>query len=249
MGEQGAEVMKDAETRPWNAPMGWRTSEKIDLISAAFVKAQSAFPTVTKDRTAKIEGAKGSYSYSYADLASIMEQIRKPLADNGLAILQPVAWYGETPYVVTRLLHTSGQYFEAHYKLDEYARPQEFGSAVSYSRRYSLAMVGVVTEEDDDAQTAQKATPKAKGSAAAASLRTQIQEAAAELQTITAEEIGDIVYRCSKFRNDDGHELGFRDPQDKRVASEKWLAKTLANIRAEIIKNSPDAEGAEAILS
>jgi hypothetical protein len=58
-------------------------SEKIDCLAIALSKAQSVIENVGKD--------KQGYGYKYADLASCLEAIKKPLSDNGLSIVQPIS--------------------------------------------------------------------------------------------------------------------------------------------------------------
>jgi len=66
-------------------------SENINELAAALAKAQASIPPVKKDLSAVIETkAGGKYAYAYADLASVLEAIRKPLSDNGLAVIQTV---------------------------------------------------------------------------------------------------------------------------------------------------------------
>jgi len=132
-------------------------------IAKALAAAQAAFPAVGKDKTAAIKSEKGNFSYSYADLASILAAVRKPLADNQLAITQPIIWSEGHAWLATRLLHVSGQSLESLYPLKQYDRPQEMGSALTYARRYSLtALLGIAAEEDDDGAAAQGGTPTAE---------------------------------------------------------------------------------------
>jgi hypothetical protein len=61
--------------------------------------------------------------------------------------------------LITRLVHSSGQYFESVYPLPTTAiDPQSMGSAITYARRYSLCpLLGIAGETDDDAQGAKQA--------------------------------------------------------------------------------------------
>src|SRR5438105_2057425 len=86
-------------------------------LAAALAKAQAAFPKVLKDREAKIESAKGRYSYRYADLASLIDAVRKPLADNGLAYVQLLQLGEHGPILETVLLHTGGGNLTSKYPL------------------------------------------------------------------------------------------------------------------------------------
>lgn len=133
------------------------TSENIADLAAALAKAQGAFPAVDKGKVADA----GTYSYAYADLADILQAVRKPLSDNGLAIIQPVVDTPEQVVLVTRLLHASGQWIESTYPVEMYEKPQETGSALTYARRYAItALLGIAAEEDDDGAAAQKGTKR-----------------------------------------------------------------------------------------
>jgi ERF superfamily len=99
------------------------------------------------------------FKSKYADLASIMEAARAPLAANGLAVTQALHVPEEGGLcLITTLLHTSGQWIASRHPLPTVPRPHELGSALTYARRYSYAsLVGIVAEEDDDAEAAQQA--------------------------------------------------------------------------------------------
>ena len=58
--------------------------------------------------------------------------------------------------LVTTLHHTSGQWIRGYYPVTAVkADPQAMGSAITYARRYALsAIVGVVSEDDDDGESA-----------------------------------------------------------------------------------------------
>ena len=140
-------------------------------LAAALAKAQAAFPKVVKDRVAKIKTSSGQYEYAYADLASILEAVRRPLADNGLAIIQRMGIYDNVDgssyaglLLVTEVLHTSGARISSTYPLTKHDRPQETGSEITYARRYALsALLGIASEEDDDGAAAQNASPARRG--------------------------------------------------------------------------------------
>ena len=126
------------------------TSEAIDLISAALVKAQAHIKPAPKD-------AKNPHFKSrYADLASVMEACREVLAQNALAVIQAPYVVAGKVIVETRIQHKSGQFFASELALIPKAMdPQSVGSCITYGRRYGLqAMVGVVAEEDDDGNAA-----------------------------------------------------------------------------------------------
>lgn len=138
-------------------------SEKIDLVSAALVKAQSAMGTAKKDSNNPF------FKSKYADLNAIREAIMPALFENGLSIIQPMLVQDGKNYIETVIVHTSGQYLGGltevvHTKKDN---AQDFGAGTTYARRFGLQSLLCVGAEDDDGNTvtgkaapvAAKATP------------------------------------------------------------------------------------------
>lgn len=124
-------------------------SESIAAISAALVEAQAAIKAAPKDKDNPF------YKSKYADLATCMEAIREPLHTNSLAICQLPEMVDGQIVVETVLLHKSGEWIGC--KLSCRPKddgPQSAGSAITYLRRYGLAIVGLASEEDDDANAA-----------------------------------------------------------------------------------------------
>jgi hypothetical protein len=118
-------------------------------LAGALAKAQLAFPPIVRDK----EVAVRSYSYKYAPLDAILAAVREPLASNGLAIAQLL----EGADLVTLLLHESGSTLTARTPLPPWEGVQQYGSMVTYIRRYALtAMLGIATEDDDDGEAAAK---------------------------------------------------------------------------------------------
>lgn len=135
------------------------TLPALDKLAAALSKAQADLKNPPKTRTVKIQAKTGgSYTYHYADLADVLDCVRETLAQNGLAVTQIVTRRDTGTVLLTRLLHTSGQYVESEYPLPSLAGAQEMGSAITYARRYSLCpLLGIAGETDDDAQQAEEA--------------------------------------------------------------------------------------------
>lgn len=130
-------------------------SEQIDLLAAALVKAQAAM------KPAVMNKVNPHFKSKYADLAAVIEAVRKPLTDNGLTFSQMTHYNLEGMYLVTMLLHTSGQWLRCEYPLPLNATPQQMGSALTYARRYSLsAITGTAADEDDDGDKAEVAPAK-----------------------------------------------------------------------------------------
>ena len=134
--------------------MAYKKSDSIADLAEALTNFQKSIPVIPKDKTAKINSSKGSYSYKYADLGSIWDKIRGPLADNGLSVLQSPTTLQSDPALTTIVMHKSGQWIEDTMQLKIMQdSPQGQGSAITYARRYMLsAMLGIVTDDDTDAQ-------------------------------------------------------------------------------------------------
>lgn len=145
-----------ASGAPLGTPGEFRTSPTIGALAVALAKAQGEFPAINKDRTVQVKSDKGSYKFSYATLDEITDKTRPALLKNGLVCVQMLAHLGVRPVLVTRLLHESGEWLEGTAPLAADGKnPQQFGSAITYVRRYALsAMLGVTAEEDDDGNAA-----------------------------------------------------------------------------------------------
>jgi ERF superfamily len=125
-------------------------SELLNELAAALAKAQGGMENAAMNRT------NPHFKSRYADLASVLDAIRKPLSENGLAITQSMEIREGGMVLRTVMIHTSGQWLASEYPLPATARPQEMGSAQTYARRYSLAaLVCNSADEDDDANGAE----------------------------------------------------------------------------------------------
>jgi len=135
-------------------------SEAINELATALAKAQGVMSNVVADQKAVIQTqTKGTYSYNYADLASVLEGIRKPLSENGLCVVQGIEIGEGSAMITTQLLHTSGQWLRTHLAMPipREATPQNIGSAITYGRRYSLtALIGLAAEDDDGKAASEK---------------------------------------------------------------------------------------------
>lgn len=132
-------------------------SSEINELAAALVAAQAEFGAVPKGATNPF------FKSKYASLPDVVQHASPILAKHGLAISQHVT-YDETgrDALMTYLLHKSGQYIAYSMKLHLVKEdPQAQGSAITYARRYSYqAVLGLVTDEDDDGQRATQAQAK-----------------------------------------------------------------------------------------
>jgi len=127
-----------------------RYSEEIKDLAKAMAAAQSELENPPKEKTAKA----GSYSYKYADIADVLNAARPVLTKHGLAVFQTTSVRESGLVLLTRIVHTSGQWVEGEYPVASARemKHQDIGAAMTYARRYALtAMIGVAAEEDTDA--------------------------------------------------------------------------------------------------
>lgn len=144
------------------------TSEKIDLLVKALIKAKAKFKSFEKTKENPY------FKSKYADLGAVDAATSAALHENGLIVVQPTGVLNGTPVLETILAHESGQFISGTYPLIPTKNdPQMLGSALTYARRYALsALLTVVADDDDDgnaasapakpsATTQQKAAPAA----------------------------------------------------------------------------------------
>lgn len=120
-------------------------------LSAALVAFQTECPSVAFD------SKNPHFKNRYASLAAIHRVVTPILVKHGLAVLQfPVSEEGRAG-CVTRVVHESGESMEETLLLPLAKNdPQGAGAAITYARRYGLSgALGLVTEEDDDGESAQ----------------------------------------------------------------------------------------------
>ena len=133
------------------------TEEGHSKLAEALVKVLGELEDLPKTKTAKISTAKGSFEYSYVDLADVLGYVRPKLADHGLTVIQSATGGPETISVTTMILHTSGEMLTlGPLTMGAGGTAQAMGGAVTYLRRYTLmAALGLATEDDDAQQHTQ----------------------------------------------------------------------------------------------
>lgn len=128
-------------------------STEIGELAAALAAAQARFTYAAKDSVAAM-GSAGKRKY--ADLQSVLEAIRDGLTANGLAVIQAPMPAGNGIRLRTTLAHKSGQWMASELCLpqDKMGGVQGMGSALTYARRYALAAMVGIAQDDDDGETA-----------------------------------------------------------------------------------------------
>jgi hypothetical protein len=125
-------------------------SEQTNDLVSALVKASAEIKTAKKDAENPF------FKSKYSDLPSIVDACKSALLKNNLVVTQSTTLVNGVTALVTTLHHTSGQWIRGYYPVTAVkADPQAMGSAITYARRYALsAIVGVVSEDDDDGESA-----------------------------------------------------------------------------------------------
>lgn len=124
-------------------------SQELGALAAALCKAQAVM------EGAKQDSSNPFFKSKYADLASVWAACKAPLAANGLSVVQTVENGGDKAYLVTTLLHSSGQWMKSFMPiLMKNHDAQGLGSAITYCRRYALAAIVGVCPTDDDGEGA-----------------------------------------------------------------------------------------------
>ena len=154
-----------------------KTSESIKQLSAALLKAQRSITFASKD------AKNPHFKSTYADLPAVIDAIKPALNDAGIVFLQTFS-PSEAGFiaVTTRLMHETGEWIEdtATVPLPK-SDPQGYGSAATYARRYSLAAITGLYQDDDDGNAASNTKP--------AQIAKVTAKQAADLQAL-ADEVG-----------------------------------------------------------
>lgn len=134
-------------------------SDTVTQIVPAFARAQGKYKPLVKNCEGKVtygggDGKQGgSYTFRYADLGAVIEATSEALSSNEL-VHTAIIGAGK---IRVMLLHSSGEWMasEAPLPAPGDVGVQKFGGWVTYLRRYLLsAILGVASEDDDDANAA-----------------------------------------------------------------------------------------------
>lgn len=98
------------------------------------------------------------FKSKYVPLDKILTAIREPLKKAGLAFMQ---FPKDENELETIIIHSSGEWVSGSYRMKaEKQTPQGYGSVITYQRRYALsAILGLNTDDDDDANAAEIVNP------------------------------------------------------------------------------------------
>jgi len=130
-------------------------SESVTKLAKAMLGVQKVVGPAFKDKF------NGFTQSKYATLNSVMEACGEALTNAGIWVTQypvPVdANNGSILGLVTKIVHAESGEWQSSLLVMPLPKndPQGYGSALTYARRYGLsALVGIVTEDDDDGNNA-----------------------------------------------------------------------------------------------
>lgn len=133
-------------------------SESVETLARALAKAQGEVENANKN------AINPHFKNHYADLAEIINTVRPVLNKHGLSVVQIPGFGDGVVTVDTMLLHESGEWLRGTSGSPAQKQdPQGVGSAITYLRRYSLAALCGIAQEDDDGQAASQ--PRSNGNA------------------------------------------------------------------------------------
>jgi len=138
-------------------------SQTVGELAAALAAAQAEL----KDAEKSSENP--HFKSKYADLATVLQTVRPVLSAHGLAVLQLPGSYSKetgTVQLSTLLIHKSGEFVgDALYVPVSKPDAQGIGAAITYGRRYALAAICGIAQDDDDGETAVGRGEKTKAKA------------------------------------------------------------------------------------
>lgn len=124
-----------------------------NTLAGALAAAQGALKNPERNKPVEVRTKDGrSYTFRYATLDHITDTIRQTMKDNGLAWSSTIENRDGHLFCVTRLMHAGGESLECPVPIGTYnGRMQDFGSNLTYARRYGLTLLlGIAADEDDD---------------------------------------------------------------------------------------------------
>jgi hypothetical protein len=124
-----------------------KVSENITNLTKALFQFQGKVSSVKKS------AKNPHFKSTYADLTSILDTINPILQECGLLVTQ----HPNEDVLITTVYHAeSGEYMQSEQvlRMKDLNNPQQQGSAITYSRRYALASIFNLNQEDDDGNAA-----------------------------------------------------------------------------------------------
>lgn len=132
-------------------------SEKKENIFKAIILCKNL------SRNPKKTSSNPYFKSKYADLSEVLDCLSEPLEMSKLAISQHPGMDGNVLSVETLVIHESGEWMSSVISCEinkvqnkngqTETDPQKIGSLISYLRRYSIASIFCLAQEDDDTES------------------------------------------------------------------------------------------------
>jgi hypothetical protein len=171
--------------------------ESEPTLISALVKAQSEMSHAAFDQT------NPHFKSKFASLKSVIDAVKPALNANGIAYVQRSVPMDQGIAVET-VFHGHGEELRTGpvpVPIDR-ENAQGFGSALTYAKRYSLAMAcGISADEDDDGNAAAKAPPKKRGQSV---LRTVIEEEGIQVDNAKRDQYATALVNCVQQADEAG---------------------------------------------
>ena len=145
-----------------------RCSDSVAKLAAALVAANAEVENALKNQN------NPAFRSKYADLGEILRVVKPVYAAHGLTVVQMPGYdNGDVAQLESLILHESGEWISSvagapmpmrFTKKGEELPPdaQAMGSCITYLRRYSLAAIAQITQEDDDGNAATRRDEQAQ---------------------------------------------------------------------------------------
>jgi len=126
-----------------------KSSEQINELATALAAAQGEMANASKS------SENPHFRSKYADLAEVINCVRPVFSKHGLSFTQMVGYDQGLVSVETVMMHKSGQWISGTISAPVSKQDaQGVGSTTTYCRRYGLAGMAGLAQEDDDANAA-----------------------------------------------------------------------------------------------
>jgi hypothetical protein len=208
----------------------YEQSEQVNELYKALAAAQAVLGRADKD------GKNPHYRSRYATLTSVIEAVRPVFAEHGLSIMQHPHHNDGMVQLTTIIGHASGQWARSVCSVPIGKRNDShaLGSAISYLRRYALASVACLVQDDDDgnqvSHVQRKSAPKPAPAPAPPMSAQAFKDAVADVE-ITIEE---LLGWCEAHGKGDPREY----PLSKQRMLFSWLEKKSKVVQQWAIDNA-----------
>lgn len=219
------------------------TSLNITALAMSLSKAQGKIENAAKNTRNE------HFKNRYSDLSEILNTIRPVFAEHGLSFVQVPSYDAGVAHVTTLLMHESGEWIKGTSSAPVSKQDaQGVGSATTYLRRYSLAAVSGIGQEDDDGNAATGAGQKGPiGATPVAKPKAEVPPKPDEPTFLNKAQVSDLENLLLKVvGGDDAAYLAAAEAILKHVGVQTWQevpAARYKSIRANIVKRITDAGG------